>query len=239
VTGPGLNNSGIYNFFPSVGDLIMSSYARIGIRHAEILQEHIHNAHYETNYMQAAWACDGPLLWTVELVPNTLIGGQSLYAVPQNVVMILDAYISVANQNGSGPPTYSDRIIWPFSRTEWASTPNKTQQGSPTSFWFDRLFPGGVTLWPVPDGSEAFFNYYAYTQIQDATIQGGIDAQIPYLWLDAMVAGLAYRLARIYAPAMELPRGADAERAYQLARTQYVENVALFIAPTTASYFRS
>jgi hypothetical protein len=238
VTAPGQNTTAKYNFFPSTGDLVLSAFSRLKIRNSEVLQEHLHNARHELNYMQADWANDGPLLWTVELITNTLVAGQAVYAIPQNVVMILDAYISIADPPGS-PQTYSDRIIWPFSRTEWASTPNKTQQGAPTSFWFDRLFPGQVTLWPVPDGSEALFNYFAYTQIQDAGLQGETNPQTPYLWLDAYVAGLAHRMARIYAPELEVVRAADADKAYQTARRQYVENVPLYIAPTTAPYFRT
>jgi hypothetical protein len=235
VTAPGQNTTGNYNFFPSTGDLVLSAFSRIQIRNSEIIQEHLHNARHELNYMQADWACDGPLLWTVTLITDTLVDGQSVYSVPQNVVTILDAYISISNFDGS----FSDRIIWPFSRTEWASTPNKTQKGSPTSFWFDRLFPGQVTLWPAPDGSEALFSYYAYLQMQDAGVQGATNPQLPYLWLDAYVAGLAHRMARIYAPALEVVRAADADKAYQTARRQYTEGVPLYISPTTAPYFRT
>jgi hypothetical protein len=236
--GPGLNNSGTYNFFPSTGELVLAAFARIGIRRAEILQEHMQNAMNEINLMQVDWACDGPLLWTVELVTNTLVQGQSVYSVPQNVVMILDAYISINNVPAVTPPLYTDRIIWPFSRTEWASTPNKTQQGAPTSFWFDRLVEGTVTLWPVPDGSEALFSYYAFTNVQDAVISNATSAQIPYLWLNAFVSGLAHRMARIYAPSMEQIRGADAATAYEKASRQYVENVPLYISPTVYQYWR-
>jgi hypothetical protein len=65
-----------------------------------------------------------------------------------------------------------------------------------------------------------------------------LDIEIPYLWFDAFVAGLAYRLARIYNPQLEQIRKADAEEAWQQAASQNVENVDLYISPGLAFYFR-
>jgi hypothetical protein len=57
--------------------------------------------------------------------------------------MILDMYISY------GSPS-TDRLIFPISRSEYAAYPDKTTQGTPTVFWFDRLIAPTFTLWPVP-----------------------------------------------------------------------------------------
>lgn len=93
-------------------------------------------------------------------------------------------------------------------------------------------------MWPVPDaGGPYVFNYYAVTQMQDASLQGGQTPDVPYRWLDAMVAGLAHRLARVYKPELEAIRFQDAERAWGLAAAQDTENVPFTINPSLSAYY--
>jgi hypothetical protein len=187
------------------------------------------DARLETNLMQSDWVADGLTVFTVELVNQPLTQGVATYNVPTNVVMILDLYIS----NGS-----SNRLIFPFSRTDYASLAEPTQQGFPTVFWYDRVLNPTVTFWEVPDGSATYTaSYYAYTQMQDAVLANGGNAAIPYWWLDAFTAGLAHRLSRHYAPALEAVRKADAIEAYQKACKQ-AENVPIYITPGLDGYYR-
>ena len=130
-----MTTSNSYNFLPSVGELIVAAYRRVQIHRSEILTEHLADARNEANLLQVSWANLGPTLFTVDLQTVPLIQGQATYSVPPETVMMLDAYVSIPNGDG----TTSDRIIWPFSRTEYASIPDKSQQGAVTSFWFDRL----------------------------------------------------------------------------------------------------
>jgi len=58
------------------------------------------------------------------------------------------------------------------------------------------------------------------------------------VWMDAFTAGLAARLARIYAPQLEQLRKQDADEAWNLAMTQDEENVALRMQPGLSGYFR-
>lgn len=189
------------------------------------------DAYFETNLMQAGWVNDGLTLWTVDLQTIPLVTGTATYSVPSNTVMILDLYIEVSNNN--------NRLIYPFSRTDYASLANPQEPGVPTSFWFDRTLSPTVTFWPIPDnGGPYTAQYYRYRQIQDANIQNGGNAEIPFLWLDAFVAGLAHRLSRMYAPALEQQRKADYDIAYGLAAKQGVENVPLYLQPGLQGYYR-
>lgn len=226
--------SGTYGFLPSVGELFIAAYRRIGIHRAEILTEHIADARNEANLLQVTWANLGPLVWTVDLQTVSLVQGQATYSVPADTVMMLDVYISIPNGNG----TNSDRIIWPYSRTEYASTPDKLQQGAPTSFWYDRLISPTFTLWPVPDGSIPTLSYYRFTQMQDAVATNATNPQAPYLALDAYVSGLSHRLARIYKADLEAAREADATKALNVMFSQLNENVPLYLAPMTSSYWQ-
>ncbi len=171
-----------------------------------------------------------PNLWTVDLVTQTLTDGTATYNVDAKTVMILDAYITIDSQ---------DRLIFPMSRTEYASQPNKATPGAPTTFWFDRILAPTITLWPVPDDSTVTLQYYRCSQNQDANLQSGETPAVPYRLLDAMVSGLAHRLARIYAPQLEQQRKQDAMEALAIAQTQDIESVPMTIMPQLSSYFRS
>ena len=222
------NLSGTYNFQPDLGSLAIVALSRCGIKRTEITPEHMQNAYMETNLLQADWGADGITLWSVELISVPLVAGTQTYSIPQNVVTILDMYIN----NG-----YNNRLLFPFSRTDFASLGNPTQPGFPTSFWQDRLLSQTFTLWPNPDNNSTYtISYYAYTQLEDATFKQGGQIAVPFWWLDAVVAGLAYRLSRHHAPALEAVRKTDAQEAYMRASKQ-AENVPIYITPGLSSYF--
>jgi hypothetical protein len=222
--------SGQYAFNPSIGSLAIAAYRRIGIARTSLSAEHMEDAYNETNLLQSSWGADGITFWTVIQVSQPLTQGQATWYVPANAITVLDVYIN----NGS-----SNRLLFPLSRTDYASLAVQTQQGFPTSFWHDRTIPSTLTLWPVPDGNATYtMNYYIYTQIQDANIAQGGNAQVPYFWLDAYVAELAHRLSRIHASALEAVRKMDRDEAYNRASKQ-AEIVPMFITPGLAGYFRS
>lgn len=225
--------SGAYNFAPSSGEIIMSAYQRIAIRPTEILSTHIQTAVMELNLLLAKMSNMQPNLWTVNLQSLPLVQGTATYSLPAEVVMITNAYLST----GSGQSRI-DRLIWPLSQTEYAAISNKESQGTPTTFWFNRAISPTITLYLVPDGNGPYtINYYCVRQIQDATLPSGVNVEVPYLWLDALVAGLAHRLARIYQPQLEQLRKMDADEAWTIAATQNVENVDLIITPGMGGYF--
>jgi hypothetical protein len=226
-----MTTSGTYAFNPALGEIVLYAYQNIGVRPTSVLQEHMESARMATNMMLSRWSNQGVNLWAVELVTVPLVAGQSTYDVDGSTIMILDAYTTT----DSG----IDRVIMPISRTEYASYPNKTQQGFPTSYWFDRLVSPKVTLWPVPDGSSAtILKYYRVRQIQDANLQNGQTVEIPYRWLEAFADGLAYRLARIWQPQMAVALKGQADESYQIAAEQDVEAVNTYIAPMLSGYFR-
>ena len=221
--------SGTYAFNPSVGNLALSAYSRIQIRRPALLAEHMFDAFIESNLLMSSWSNMAPNLWTVDLVTQSLTASTATYTVDAKTVMILDAYITIDSQ---------DRLIFPISRTEYSSYPNKTAEGVPSVFWFDRILAPTITLWLVPDATYTL-NYYRCTQNQDANLQSGETPAVPFRFLDAMVAGLAHRLARIYKPELEQARKQDAAEALALAQTQDTENVAMSVQPQLQGYYRT
>ena len=227
--------SGTYTYNPSLGELTLFAYNLAGVRNTALVQEHMEAARMAANLMLANWSNRGVNLWAVDLVTVPLVTGQSTYNVDGNTVMMLDAYMVI--DDGNADPI--DRIILPISRTEYASYPNKEQQGFTTVFWFDRLIAPTVTLWPVPDGTSAqYLKYYRVRQIQDSNLQGGQNVEIPYLWLDAFAYGLASRLAQIWNPPLIQMLKPLADEAYQVAADQNIETAMTYISPMISGYFR-
>jgi hypothetical protein len=226
--------SGTYTYNPGLGEITLYAYNLIGIRNTAVLQEHMQSARMAANMMLSRWANQGVNLWAVDLITVPLVAGQKTYSVDANTVVMLDTYIQT--DNGNGQPV--DRLILPVSRTEYASYPNKDQEGFTTTYWFDRLLSPNVTLWPVPDGTTTSLKYYRVRQLQDSNLQNGQQVEIPYLWMEAFAYGLAQRLATIWSPDKVAILKPMADEAYQIAAAQNIETAQQYISPMISGYFR-
>ena len=229
-----MTSSGTYSFAPSNGELVLSAFERIRLRLPSLRQEHFRTARQEMNFMQASMSNLQPNLWKVETGAISLVQGTPTYDITARTVMILDAYLTLNN----GATNQTDRILIPVSRSEYASYATKFTHGPPTIYWFDRLISPTLTTWPVADGNGPYvINYYACVQTQDASLTSGQTPDIPYLWIDAYVAGLAHRLARVYAPDLEQMRKQDAQDAWNIAAEQNTEYVPMKIQPSIGRYY--
>ena len=226
-------SSGTYDFAPSMGECVLYAYSLCGVRRTALTQAHFEDAKMATNLMMSRWSAKGVNLWQVDQQCLTLTQGVSTYPVPTNTIVMLDAYIGV----NSGTAAI-DRLIFPVSRTEYASYPNKSQQGFPTTFWFDRLLSPTVTLWPVPDGTVSTFKYYRLRQTQDSVLANETSVEIPNYFWDAYAFGLAYRLALIWAQDKAPMLKGEADSAYADAVNQNVETSQVYVTPMISGYFR-
>jgi hypothetical protein len=227
--------SGTYSYNPSMGELTLYAFNLCGVRNTALLQEHFESARMSSNLLLSRWANQGVNLWAVDLQTVSLVTNQATYSVPSNTVAMLDAYV----QNDDSGANI-DRIILPVSRTEYASYPNKEQQGFPTVFWFDRLLSPTVTLWPVPntDNGPQYLKYYRVRQIQDSNLQNGEQIEIPYLWMECFALALAQRLAMMWAPEKVMMLKPLADEAYAIASQQNVETAQQYISPMVSGSFR-
>jgi hypothetical protein len=91
----------------------------------------------------------------------------------------------------------SEIIMGRTSLDTYASLPDRTTKGRPTQFFLDRQYERPrINLWPAPDAVNAFSQIVIWRQRHVMDVGSMTQRlEIPARWYDAMVAGLAYRMA--------------------------------------------
>lgn len=144
------------------------------------------------NLMFAEWANRGVNLWTIDSGTINLVPGVDTYDLPVDTVDLIEHLVRTGAGNGA---TQADLTISRISVSTYATIPNKLVRARPIQIWVQRLEQPKVTVWPVPDASQPYqLIYWRLRRIQDAG-SGANTADIPFRFLPAFVAGLAYYLA--------------------------------------------
>ena len=224
--------SATYAFNPSLSSLTAFALGRCGIRRSSIEVQHITDAAMAANLVLQSWGNDQPNLWEVVLTSVALTVGQQVVVCPAETVLVTDAYLTL-NANGVS----TNRIILQIGRSEFAAYPTPLTQAQPTVFWFDRVLPPTISLYPTPNAVMTL-NYYRVRQIQDAAFASGTALDLPGRFLMAFVDGLSAELALIYAPGVAGVLAAKAGASKMAADMQDRENVSLFITPGISGYYR-
>ena len=94
--------SGSRSFNPTLGEIVISAYSRIGTRRTELTQQHMADAEFEANLLQTDMQGDGINLYQVVLQTQDIIPGQTAYYIDPTTVFMLDVYIR-QNNYGSYP----------------------------------------------------------------------------------------------------------------------------------------
>ena len=225
-----MTSSATYAFSQSNSDIVLGALGRIKIRPTEIVTEHLRQASRQLNMLLVEFANKQPNLFSSENQVVTLVAGTATYTLTARTIMILIA----TYRTGSGT-SQNDKVLWPVSTVEYQSYPNKLTQAAPTVYWFDRQITPQITFYPTPNAAE-LVELRCVRQIQDANLASGETPDTPYRALDALEAGLAYRLSRFYAPDLEQVRKADAAEAWAIFATQDTENVPVYITPLIGAY---
>ena len=99
-----------------------------------------------------------------------------------------------------GANTQSDAALGKVDRSTYSGYANKEAEGTPSNYWVQRFIDKvTMTIYPTPDASNAAKTLHIFfvKRIQDAgTYSNATD--VPYRFIPAMVAGLAYYLSQKY-----------------------------------------
>lgn len=176
--------SGTYTLNIDVQEMIVEAYERAGVDAQIVTGYQARSARRSMNLMFSDWATRGVNYWKTEETTLSLVQGTATYVLPAGTVDILSAVI---RRDGT------DTTLTRNSLTDYNALPNKTTQGRPSSFFFDRQATPQIYLWNVPENSTDTLIYWNLRQVQDITASNE-DIDVPYRWYDAMAAGLGYRL---------------------------------------------
>jgi hypothetical protein len=221
--------SGTSAFNMDLTEVVEEAFERTG---AELRSGYdLRTARRSLNLLFADWANRGINMWTFEQGTIPLVAGTATYDLPMDTVDLLEHVIRTGAGSAS---TQADLNITRISVSTYATIPNKLQQARPIQVYIERRqeIPR-ITVWPVPDTSTTYtFVYWRLRRVQDAGT--GINTMdVPFRFLNAMVAGLAYYLA------LKVPNGtqrldvlkAQYDEAWDLASSEDREKAAVRFVP--------
>ena len=217
--------SGSRDFDLDVAEIIEEAYERCGL---ELRTGYdAKTARRSMNLMFADWANRGLNLWTVKQGTQALTAGTATYTFTSDYTDLLEVVI-----RRSGVDYELSRM----SRGEYLTLPNKTTQGRPSQYYYNRQVLPQITLWATPDNSTDTLVYYFVQRIQDVdTLANTTDA--PFRFLPCMVAGLAYYLSLKRAPDRVQMLKSIYEEEFQRAADEDEDRVPLKLQPSV-SYLR-
>jgi hypothetical protein len=221
-----MTTSGSRDFNLDVGEMIEEAYERCGL---EVRTGYdARTARRSLNLMFAEWANRGLNLWTVTQASITLTQGTATYTLQPDVVDILEMVL-----RRDGTDYEMDRI----SRSDYFDFPNKTNQGRPSQFFFNRQISPEINLWQTPENSTDQIVYYYVRRLEDADTMvntGGV----PFRFYPCMVAGLAYYMAMKRAPDRLQVLKAVYDEEFQRASDEDRDRVPLKLQPSV-QYLRT
>jgi hypothetical protein len=240
-----MTTTGTSTFNLDLNDLVEEAFERAG---SELRTGYdLRTARRSLNLLTIEWANRGINLWTIEQGQIQLTTGVGVYPLPIDTIDLLDQVV----RTNEGTSNQIDININRISESTYSTIPNKLTQGRPIQVWINRqsgaTTPTGVNaptinIWPTPNApdNQYVFVYWRLRRIQDAG--DGVNTQdIPFRFLPAMVAGLAYYLSiKIQGtdPNRVMGLKADYEQQFQLAADEDREKASIRFVPRNFSYTR-
>lgn len=230
--------TGTSTFNLDLNNLVEEAFERCG---AELRTGYdLKTARRSLNLLTIEWANRGINLWTVEQGEIPLTANTITYDLPVDTIDLLDHVV----RTGTGQ-NQQDINISRISGSTYSTIPNKNANGRPIQVWVNRQSgavnpaPTGIqypqiNIWPLPQNDNVYtFVYWRLRRIQDAGEGGSYTQDIPFRFLPAMVAGLAYYLS------LKIPEAAGRidmlkasyEEAYKLAADEDREKAPIRLAP--------
>ena len=151
------------------------------------------SARFALNMLLMEWANRGVNLWTMASNSETLVASTATYNLPSDCVDVLDV---VLRTNVANVATQQDLKLSRIAMPTYATIPNKLSTGRPLQYMVDRQLAPTITLWPIPDGVQTWTLFYYYLRrLDDAGSTASLNADVPFRFYPALVAGLAYQMS--------------------------------------------
>ena len=208
--------SGTASFNLDLSELVEEAFERAG---SELRSGYdLRTARRSLNLMFTDWANRGVNMWTIEQGTIPMVAGTGTYNLPSDTVDLIEHAIRTGSGTGQ-----ADLSVSRISVSTYAAIPNKLVTGRPIQVYIDRVSPTPTAnVWPIADTAQTYrLVYWRLRRIQDAGT-GVNTMDVPFRFLNCMVAGLAYMLS------MKVPGGIDRigllkqqyDEAWELAATE-------------------
>ena len=225
-----MTTSGTTTFNLDLNEYVEEAFERCG---AELRTGYdLRTARRSLNLLFADWSNRGINMWTIEQGSQVLTPGTNTYTLPADTVDLIEHVIRTGAGNVS---TQTDLTITRISVSTYSSIPNKLQQARPIQVYINRQAAAPqFTVWPTPDNSQTYtFVYWRLRRIQDAGAGGTYTQDIPFRFLNALVAGLAYYLSMKIPGAIERMQTLKQQydEAWELASTEDRDKSAVRFVP--------
>lgn len=176
------------------------------------------------------WANRGINLWTVDEDVVSLAQGTATYTLPTDTIDMLECVLRTDQGDIS---RQNDQTLARVGINVYSSIANKLKRGRPSQFYVDRQRDAPtVTVWPVPQDNSYKLVYWRMRRMQDPG-QATETPDMPFRFMPALVAGLAFYISMKIEPGRPLTGGlqAEYERQFNLAAKEDRQRVALRIVP--------
>jgi len=217
--------SGTVTFRPEIDEIVTEACERCGLDPTLIDRKVAVSARRSLNLMFSEWSVRGINYWNTTETTLSLTASTRNYSLATGTIDILTAVIRRDS---------TDTLLTRLSMTDYNTQSNKTTEGKPSQYFFDRQYTPQIFLWPVPENSTDTIVYWGLSQIEDATAAYE-DTDIPYRWTEAMCSGLAAKLS-LKLPGIPNDRivllSTQAETSFKYAADEEGEKAALRIIPT-------
>ena len=200
----------------SIDEVIEDAYERCGQQNVTGYQ--LKAARRSLNILFQEWGNRGIHYWEVGNTNLDLVEGQAEYIFyrsagdgtsattsPTNGLYGFSDITEASYRTEYSTPTastdQSDSPLTKVDRSTYAAFSNKAAKGTPSQYWVQRFIDKTtVTFYPTPDSTAAsnYVNLYYISRVKDAGAYTNV-GDVPYRFVPAMVAGLAFYLAQKWA----------------------------------------
>lgn len=193
-----MTTSGTANLTLDIQELAEEAFERAGMDLRTGFQ--MRTARRSLNLMSMEWANRGLNLWTIDQQTQVLTPGTATYTLPSDTIDMIEQIVRITSGGQS-----TDYNLERISVSTYAQIPNKATQGRPVQVYVQRIGGGSgeggttaqlsqYTLWPVPDQAYSVL-YWRLRRIQDTGASASNTMDVPFRFVPALVAGLAYYMA--------------------------------------------
>ena len=200
-----MTTSGVTTYSVTRDQIITTALRKIGVvaQGETATSDQITEAAIALNLMVKAWEADGMPLWALRTIAITLTAGKTSYSLGTSVScdIVTDKPLKVIQAWNRDPVSKVDIPMRIITKQEYSILGNKTTSGKPIQLYYEpQRDQGVVSLFPTPASADVSSSvvYITYQRPFEDFNASSDTPDFPQEWYEAVVYGLAVRLAPEY-----------------------------------------